>query len=171
MSRNCWNRCLRKEPGRPRPEHGGRQSGVVGSEGGLGLRQAIRSLANPSGEGAPGSPRFGLWAAAGAAVLALAGLSVWLSSLREPRATANHRPPDDLSRFGTLPQFLARDGNQVAFSWDGEQLENFDIYIQQVGEAPRRCGSPPTRHGTLIRLGLRMAEPLPSHGFSPEARR
>lgn len=36
--------------------------------------------------------------------------------------------------------YFAPDGERVAFSWDGERQDNFDIYVKQVGE------------GTLLRL-------------------
>ncbi len=31
---------------------------------------------------------------------------------------------------------LSPDGNQVAFSWNGEKQDNFDIYIKLIGSSP-----------------------------------
>jgi Tol biopolymer transport system component len=31
---------------------------------------------------------------------------------------------------------ILRDGERVAFAWDGENQDNFDIYVKQVGVAP-----------------------------------
>ncbi len=42
---------------------------------------------------------------------------------------------------------LSPDGNQVAFCWNGEKQDNFDIYIKQIGtgaEAPLRLTSHPS---------------------------
>ena len=38
------------------------------------------------------------------------------------------------------PSF-APDGERVAFAWDGEKQDNFDIYVRQIGDE-RCCGSP-----------------------------
>jgi Tol biopolymer transport system component/DNA-binding winged helix-turn-helix (wHTH) protein len=54
------------------------------------------------------------------------------------------------------PSF-APDGERVAFAWDGEKQDNFDIYVKQIGE------------GTLLRL---TSDPKPdlSPAWSPDGR-
>jgi Tol biopolymer transport system component/DNA-binding winged helix-turn-helix (wHTH) protein len=54
------------------------------------------------------------------------------------------------------PSF-APDGERVAFAWDGEKQENFDIYVKQIGE------------GTILRL---TSDPKPdlSPAWSPDGR-
>ena len=54
------------------------------------------------------------------------------------------------------PSF-APDGERVAFAWDGEKQDNFDIYVKQIGE------------GTLLRL---TSDPRPdlSPAWSPDGR-
>ena len=66
---------------------------------------------------------------------------------------------------------LSPDGNQVAFSWDGENGENRDIYVTQIGElTPKRltarpCGGQLSRRGrpTVARL-LSFASATPNTG-------
>ena len=54
------------------------------------------------------------------------------------------------------PSF-APDGERVAFAWDGEKQDNFDIYVRQIGD------------GTLLRL---TSDPKPdlSPAWSPDGR-
>jgi dipeptidyl aminopeptidase/acylaminoacyl peptidase len=54
------------------------------------------------------------------------------------------------------PSF-APDGQRVAFAWDGEKQDNFDIYVRQIGD------------GTLLRL---TSDPKPdlSPAWSPDGR-
>ena len=79
--------------------------------------------------------------AAGAFVLvAVVGLGTWFGLLRRP--TGYYVPR--VSVFAGLPGLqtgpaLSADGNQIAFVWNGERLEDCDIYVQLVGDAtPRR---------------------------------
>jgi Tol biopolymer transport system component/DNA-binding winged helix-turn-helix (wHTH) protein len=82
------------------------------------------------------------WVLGSAAVLlAAAGFGVWLfrSARNAPRAVP----------FTTYPgrqitPALSPDGKQVAFAWDGEKGENFDIYVKLVNAgAPLRLTSNP----------------------------
>jgi eukaryotic-like serine/threonine-protein kinase len=138
------NRCLRKEPGRRAQSMADVKAALLDLKEDSDSGRLYEALPTPR-RGSPGWPRFGLWAAAGAAVLALAGLSVWLTHYASPA------PPQTIVRLTTYPgselyPSFSPDGNQVAFSWDGEQQENFDIYIQQVGgAAPVRLTTDPAR--------------------------
>ena len=78
---------------------------------------------------------------AGAALLALVGLVAW----RLARGPA--RPPEP-PRLVQLTSYVGRelsatfspDGTQVAFSWNGEKEDNFDVYVKLVG-----ASGPPLR--------------------------
>ncbi len=88
------------------------------------------------------APRTRVWAAAGAAiVLCLAAIGLW----RSPAAPARVAPAQamtvvpltTLSGDEYSPAF-SPDGEQVAFSWNGEHEDNFDVYIKSVGSATVR---------------------------------
>jgi Tol biopolymer transport system component len=81
--------------------------------------------------------RWGLiWVAALLALLAAAGVAVWLnrsnSEAPEPLAPVPLTSyPGDERQASFSP-----DGNQVAFVWDGEKQDNDDIYIKLIGSEP-----------------------------------
>jgi Tol biopolymer transport system component/tRNA A-37 threonylcarbamoyl transferase component Bud32 len=59
------------------------------------------------------------------------------------RSRATHLPSPFLVPLTALPggelsPSFSPDGNQVAFSWNGEKGENWDVYIQMVGSAETR---------------------------------
>jgi Tol biopolymer transport system component/serine/threonine protein kinase len=81
------------------------------------------------------SARRGLWAMALLGLALLVGLGLWFSSL-PPRPQPSGPPPRTIpltSYVGMeiLPAF-SPDGKQVAFAWDGEKGDNFDIYVKLV---------------------------------------
>ena len=97
-----------------------------------------------------------LWAAAAAVALLLAAAAVW--RLREGTL------PSDLKAVALTysgrvftPSF-SPDGSKVAFEWNGEKEDNFDIYVKQIG------GS-----GTPVRL---TTDPAPDSNpaWSPDDR-
>jgi Tol biopolymer transport system component/predicted Ser/Thr protein kinase len=147
------NRCLRKEPARRAQSMADVKVTLLeldvkvtllelkeDSESGR-LYEALPIL--PSGRS--GSRRLRVLTAAGSGVLAFAGLFVWVTQRASPA------PPQTIVRLTTYPgselyPSFSPDGDQVAFSWDGEKQENFDIYIQQVGgAAPVRLTTDPAR--------------------------
>jgi serine/threonine protein kinase len=88
--------------------------------------------------------RWPLIAGAVAAVLVLAA-GVWML-----RKAGQPMPPQTIVPLTTyagseLNPAFSPDGNQVAFSWDGEKQENFDIYIKLVegGGTPVRLTTDP----------------------------
>jgi len=133
------SRCLRKDPGR-RIQHM------------ADLRVALEELKEESGSRtpAPAPPVGALWRrrpawAAGAVLLAAAlGISAWFGLLR-PAA----RPVAKVAALTALRGIqreptLSPDGKQVAFVWNGEKQDNFDIYVQLLGETtPRRLTTNP----------------------------
>jgi eukaryotic-like serine/threonine-protein kinase len=79
-----------------------------------------------------------IWAVAAAVVLSAA--LVW--RLREASPPSDLKPVALTSYSGVEQQpSFSPDGNKVAFSWNGEKEDNYDIYIKQIGSA----GAPPMR--------------------------
>jgi Tol biopolymer transport system component len=80
-------------------------------------------------------------------VVIAAGLYFWGRSQDAPKTEASLKPVPLTSYTGA--QWMASfspDGNQVAFSWNGETHDNFDIYVKLVGQgAPLRLTSDPAR--------------------------
>ena len=73
---------------------------------------------------------------------------------------------DKLSRQRN-PADFSPDGNQVAFSWDGEKEGVFDVYVKLIGPgAPLRLTSGPG--DSFVPAGRPMAPPLPSSAVVPK---
>jgi len=74
--------------------------------------------------------------AVGVVVLVAAG-GYWLSRQRaaEPEATLTAIPLTSYPGYENGPSF-SPDGNQVAFAWNGEKQDNWDIYVKQIGVEP-----------------------------------
>jgi len=86
------------------------------------------------------------WAAALAAVLGLIGGILWFvrSPARVSEASQTSVPLTTYTGFQGQPNF-SPDGNQVAFTWDGEKQDNLDIYVKLIGTSgpPLRLTSDP----------------------------
>ena len=76
----------------------------------------------------------GVWIAAGLLLIAVGAGSVWMGLRHHAQNDAPMTAVPLTSYAGTVddPSF-SPDGNQVAFSWDGEKQDNVDIYIKLVG--------------------------------------
>ncbi len=101
----------------------------------------------------------GRWVWAGAALVVVAmAVTGWLfrGTARRPAAAPEVVPLTSYAGSERSPSF-SPDGNQVAFSWNGEKQDNFDIYIKLIG-------SP-----TPVRLTTDPAEDV-SPAFSPDGR-
>jgi Tol biopolymer transport system component len=52
-------------------------------------------------------------------------------------------------RAAAILALVAPDGSQVAFTWDGENRDNYDIWVKATGSAkPRRLTSDRARDGS-----------------------
>jgi Tol biopolymer transport system component len=87
-------------------------------------------------------PRTRLVTGAGVVVVLGAVIGAWLL-WPEPLAAPTVVPLTALPGIERSPS-LSPDGNQVAFDWNGENQDNLDIYVQQVGTStPTRLTSDP----------------------------
>jgi Tol biopolymer transport system component len=70
-----------------------------------------------------------------AALVVAAGLAIWLIWYRNQGIPASFHMVPVTSYAGreTGPSF-SPDGSQIAFAWDGEKGDNFDIYVKLIGE-------------------------------------
>ena len=82
--------------------------------------------------------------------LALGAAGMWWLVPRAERRTAAYGPARPLTTFSGLERepALSPDGNQVAFSWNGQNRDNFDIYVRLVegGAAVRLTTDPAEDH-------------------------
>jgi Tol biopolymer transport system component len=99
--------------------------------------------------------RFRRWAAFGAAgvvvlaLLAVAGRSWFIRPEKTPPVTSTAAAPGRVIPLTSyegrqvMPSF-SPEGTQVAFSWNGEKQDNYDIYVKVLGsETPLRLTSDP----------------------------
>jgi serine/threonine protein kinase len=112
------------------------------------LLQAIDDLQapDPPASVASSGATDRLLAAAAIALAVAAGsltvISQW-SNEPAPITTAEASPLTSLAGREERPAF-SPDGNQVAFSWNGPGLDNYDIYIQNIGSiSPQRITDHP----------------------------
>jgi len=91
----------------------------------------------------PSSRKYWLaWVLAGIAVLVVAAVAIWWFR-PVPHPTTSTASLTNYPGLQIQPAF-SPDGKQVAFAWDGEKRENFDIYVKVVGAgAPLRLTSNP----------------------------
>ena len=90
--------------------------------------------------------RLRISVAAALAALLSAGLLVWVFRSRATLDSGELLSAIPLTSYPgdqNEPTF-SPDGNQVAFSWDGEKQDNFDIYVKRIGtELPLRLTHDP----------------------------
>ncbi len=77
-------------------------------------------------------------AAAAAAVLMIAGAAFWNFMPTAPEAALEPMRPVPLTSYPGHEGggSFSPDGNQMAFPWNGEEQENYDIYVKVVGPGP-----------------------------------
>ena len=93
----------------------------------------------------PKAGRRPIWALSVAAALAIATLGVWLvrSKNEVPETPLVAVPLTSYPGDESSPSF-SPDGMQVAFAWNGEKQDNWDIYVKQIGvEPPYRLTNDP----------------------------
>jgi eukaryotic-like serine/threonine-protein kinase len=121
--------CLRKEPAR-RFQHMADVKVELQE-----LKEESDSQASaPAGEAVAKRSSRRRWiamSAAGVLVLAVAAVTLW--RLRRPeRPVPSLVPLTSTLGSETSPTF-SPDGNQIAFAWDGEKRDNWDIYVKMIG--------------------------------------
>ena len=75
-----------------------------------------------------------IWTAVALVAPGCGGLAVWInrSTTKIPEAPLTAVPLTSYPGEERQPSF-SPDGNQVAFSWNGEKQDNFDIYVKLIG--------------------------------------
>jgi eukaryotic-like serine/threonine-protein kinase len=123
-------RCLRKEPNR-RVQH------MLDVK--LELEQIKEELESRPAAGVPARSKRRLWLAAGVAALLTMAAGAWLLVRPPPPPLPPPRVVPLTSMRGLeLGPSLSPDGDQVAFNWNGEKLDNFDVYIKMIGSSEMR---------------------------------
>ncbi|MGD0738459.1 MAG: winged helix-turn-helix domain-containing protein [Terracidiphilus sp.] len=78
-------------------------------------------------------PRIPVWAALALAVLTATGLAAWRFWPRPSVPAVSTPVPLTTYRGNEEAPSFSPDGSQVAFEWDGEKQDNFDIYVKAIG--------------------------------------
>jgi Tol biopolymer transport system component len=130
-------RCLRKDPAR--------RYQVMAD-----LAVELEDVRTASGTRVAGAPRHEArsmrWALAGGLVAAAAAALMWWPNSRvvAPTVSASMTPLTTFAHDERWPS-LSPDGNQVAFTWSGENGDNEDLYVVPVGVGtPLRLTSDPS---------------------------
>ncbi len=121
-------RCLRKDPAR-RFQHADDLKVAL-----LELKEESDSgkLAAPRAAAAPSRSARIWWVPALVVLLLVVGLGIWrFHAPAAPRATPKMIPLTTYPGQQRSPA-LSPEGKQVAFAWDGEKGDNFDIYVKLV---------------------------------------
>jgi len=93
----------------------------------------------------------GLWAIAGLILIAILGATIWSRFLRGPNASLSVPTLVPFTSFpgGEYEPAFSPDGNRIAFVWDGEKEDNYDIYVKFVnGGTPLRITTNPAGEGS-----------------------
>ena len=79
--------------------------------------------------------RPSLWVAGGIGLLLAVGVVLKFTVMRASLITSDAAAPVPLTSFPgqELQPSFSPDGNHVAFMWDGDKQDNFDIYVKQIG--------------------------------------
>lgn len=94
----------------------------------------------------PKRPPWAIWGTAALALAVLAGFGIW-SLNRDARQEPIKVVPLTTDLGNEYSPSFSPDGKQVAYSWTGEQDDNYDIYVKVVGSAvrPLRLTTGPAR--------------------------
>jgi eukaryotic-like serine/threonine-protein kinase len=120
------SRCLRKDAER-RYQH---MADVKVALGELQEESESGTLAGPASARASRRPL--VWVGVGLVILSIF-IGTWLfrGAKRTPPAAVDVVPLTSYAGFENSPSF-SPDGNQVVFSWNGENQDNFDIYVKLI---------------------------------------
>jgi Tol biopolymer transport system component len=104
----------------------------------IALQEVKEELDSEAPATAPGRPRGRrrrlIWSTLALALLAAGGAAVWWHRSATKRVEAPLAAVPLTSYPGEERQpCFSPDGNQVAFSWNGEKQDNFDIYVKLIG--------------------------------------
>jgi Tol biopolymer transport system component len=83
----------------------------------------------------PARRRRAVWLLAAGAALTGAVVGAWVLWPRAPLSPAPVATPLTSFPGDELSPALSPDGKQVAFAWNGDRPENFDLYVMQVGSS------------------------------------
>jgi DNA-binding winged helix-turn-helix (wHTH) protein len=99
----------------------------------------------------PSHGRIPGWFAVVFAAIAVGVTSAWFLFRTEPEDRIEPVPVTAYGGAETGPT-LSPDGTQVAFTWDGEKRDNFDIYVKRIGSevAHRLTTDPALDFGGLV---------------------
>ncbi len=133
-------RCLRKDPARRFQHMDDIKVALEEVKEGVDLAKGMAGIeANPV---VGVCWRTSLWTAASLILVAVAALYyLWHEPIKEEPLTVV-----PLTSYPGMQQFpsLSPDGREVAFTWNGESQDNFDIYVQMVtGGPPQRLTTNP----------------------------
>jgi eukaryotic-like serine/threonine-protein kinase len=127
-------KALAKDPARRYQQIGELMGGLKALQARLGPLSSS-AVVTPLQASPPKSKSLVLPAVGGAAVVLVLGLAWFLGS----RSEAPPQPPQvtPLTSYPGREEFpsFSPDGNQVAFSWNGERQDNFDIYVKLLDSA------------------------------------
>jgi Tol biopolymer transport system component/DNA-binding winged helix-turn-helix (wHTH) protein len=102
---------------------------------GYGFVAAVERADTPGGSSSRKARTGRRWLLA--AVLALSALAGWIAWYFRPESVPSVRRAVPLTSFRGFERnpAISPDGRQVAFTWDGERQNNFDIYVKTVRDA------------------------------------
>src|SRR5258708_8063488 len=93
----------------------------------------------------------GMWAIVTLILTAILGATIWSRFLRGPNASLSVPTLVPFTSFpgGEYEPAFSPDGNRIAFVWDGEKEDNYDIYVKFVnGGTPLRITTNPAGEGS-----------------------
>lgn len=113
--------------------------------GELAVVEAVKPVPVVAGGSKRVRNRAGLWTAVGVAIAAATGFTTWQMRAKPPEAPVSAPIPLTTYRGSEESPSFSPDGNQVAFEWNGEKQEKFDIYVKVLGSdsTPLRLTSDP----------------------------
>jgi eukaryotic-like serine/threonine-protein kinase len=108
-----------------------------------GANSPAPTLAAPDRQTGSGLLRL-RWMTLAIGIIGVMGVVIWRQHTTQQPAFLSAEPLTSYVGLQVSPSF-APDGERVAFSWEGEKQDNFDIYVKQIGvETPLRLTGDPS---------------------------